>query len=278
MRTCCAAAAGVARPRFDRMGARLGQHFLIDSAAAEAVAAAVGAGPGRSILEVGPGRGALTMPLLRAGADVVAVELDEAAAAALPGRVPDAGRLRVVREDFLTFDLGSLGPGPWLVAGNLPYAVATPILQKLLLWPAWTRAALMFQKEVALRVAAAPGGADYGLLALSTRLRADAGILLELGPESFRPRPKVDSAVVVLRRLAAPRVPPEEEPAFWRLAKAAFSQRRKMAAGVLAKALRRPKAEIEAALAAAGADPAARPEDIPFECWAALAKKGRGLT
>jgi 16S rRNA (adenine1518-N6/adenine1519-N6)-dimethyltransferase len=212
----------------------------------------------------------LTRPLLAAGARVTAVETDGALAAAL-----SAPGLTVIHEDFLRFDLASLERGPWLVAGNLPYAVGTAILQKLLLWEDWTEATLMFQKEVALRIVAGPGGPDYGLLSLSARLRADAELVLELSPESFRPRPKVDSAVVRLRRLTAPRLAAADEAAFWRLAKAAFAQRRKMAAGVLAKALARPRADVEAALAAAGVPAAARPEEIPFEAWAELARSLR---
>jgi 16S rRNA (adenine1518-N6/adenine1519-N6)-dimethyltransferase len=256
------------------MKAKLGQHFLKDPNALDAIVSACGARAGDAVLEIGPGRGALTKPLLDAGARVTAVELDDALAAALKERFAGAA-LVVVNEDFLRLDLGALGPGPWKIAGNLPYAVATPILQKLLTWERWTTAALMFQKEVALRAVAEPGGADYGLLALSVRARADAALALELPPESFTPRPKVDSAVVALRRLDVPRLPVEDEASFWRLAKAAFGQRRKMAAGVLAGALRRPRAEVEEALAAAGAARDARPERIPFAAWTALARSLR---
>jgi len=251
--------------------AKLGQHFLTDQGALQDIVRASGAGPGDAVLEIGPGRGALTAHLLAAGAKVFAVEADPALAARLPGLLKSE-RLDVVDEDFLRFDLAALGGGPWLVVANLPYAVGTAILQKLLLWERWTTAALMFQKEVALRAVAGTGGADYGLLALSVKLRADAQIALELPPSAFRPRPQVDSAVVLLRRLAAPRVPAADEPAFWRLAKAAFGQRRKMAAGVLSKALSLPRADVEAAFAAAGVAAGARPEEIPFEVWAALAK------
>jgi 16S rRNA (adenine1518-N6/adenine1519-N6)-dimethyltransferase len=251
--------------------AKLGQHFLTDQGALEDIVRASGVAKGDLTLEIGPGRGALTKPLLAAGAIVTAVEADDAFAAALPGALKSPN-LTVVSEDFLRFDLASLGKGPWIVVGNLPYAVGTPILQKILLWDGWTTATLMFQKEVALRLVAGTGGPDYGLLGLSVHLRADAELALELPPSSFRPRPQVDSAVVSLRRLEAPRVPAEDEKSFWRLAKTAFGQRRKMAASVLGKALVRPRAEIEAAFAAAGVAPSARPEEIPFAAWAALAR------
>lgn len=251
---------------------RLSQHFLTDQGALQDILAASGVRAGDAVLEIGPGRGALTVPLLEAGARVTAVEMDDAFAAGLPARVKTPERLVVVNEDFLRLDLAALGRGPWIVVGNLPYAVGTPILQKLLLWDAWTRATLMFQKEVALRIASPTGCADYGLLTLSVRNRADAEVVLELSPESFRPRPNVDSAVVILRRLPAPRVPAQDERAFWRLAKIAFGQRRKMAAGVLAKTLGRPRSEVEAAFKSAGIAVDARPEAIPFSAWAEMAK------
>ena len=251
--------------------ARLGQHFLTDQGALDDIVRASGVGPGDLTLEIGPGRGALTKPLLAAGARLTAIEADEAFAAALPGALKSPA-LTVVQEDFLRYDLASLAKGPWIVVGNLPYAVGTPILQKILLWDGWTTATLMFQKEVALRLVAGTGGPDYGLLGLSVHIRADAELALELPPSAFRPRPLVDSAVVVLRRLEKPRVPPENEKNFWFLAKTAFGQRRKMAASVLGKALGRPRPEVEAAFAAVGVAPAARPEEIPFEAWAALAR------
>lgn len=251
--------------------AKLGQHFLTDQGALQDIVRAAGVRPGDSVLEIGPGRGALTKPLLDAGAKVFAVEADGAFAAALPGAMKTPDRLTVVHEDFLRFDLAPLGAGPWLVVANLPYAVGTAILQKVLTWDRWTTATLMFQKEVALRAVSGTGGPDYGLLALSVRLRADAELVLELPPSAFRPRPQVDSAVVLFRRLESPRLSADLEKRFWLLAKTAFAQRRKMAASVLSKALHRPRAEVEAAFASAGVAPDARPEHVPFEAWAALA-------
>lgn len=256
------------------MGVKLGQHFLRDEAARDAVASLASPHQGEPTLEIGPGRGAITGRLLRAGARVTAVELDDAVAAALPGFVGRflTANLTVINEDFLRLPLATLGPGPWLVVGNLPYAVGTPILQKILSWDGWTRAVLMFQKEVAERIVAPCGGADYGLLRLSVHARADAVLALSVPSAAFTPAPKVDSAVVVLTRLVSSRLPATEQKAFWRLAKLAFTQRRKMAAGVLASALGRPRAEVDAALAAAGLEATARPEQIPFDGWRALAR------
>lgn len=254
------------------MGARLGQHLLRDERARDDVAGLVGAAEGTKVLEIGPGRGALTGRLTASGAEVTAIELDDILAMKLPGMVGTPPNLTVLNEDFLRVDLASLGAGPWLVAGNLPYAVGTPILQKLLLWDGWTRAVLMFQKEVALRVCAEPGGADYGLLSLSVKARARAVYALDVTKDKFAPPPKVDSGVVVLTRLEEPRLSAALEPRFWTLAKLAFAQRRKMASSVLAKALGKSRADVDAAFAAAGVRPDARPETVAFESWVKLAE------
>lgn len=256
------------------MGARLSQHFLRDEGYRDAVAGLLHLGPGDRVLEIGPGRGALTGRLLATGAAVTAIELDEIIAGKLPGMVgPEAAKnLKTINEDFLRFDLRELGPGPWIVIGNLPYAVGTPILQKLLTWNQWNRAVLMFQLEVGERIVAKIGGADYGLLSLSVIARADAEMAFEVPRAAFMPVPKVDSAVVVLTRHDPPRLAAAEEKGFWRLAKIAFSQRRKMASGVLSKATGKPRGEVDAAFAAAGLDVSVRPEEIPFDVWRALAR------
>src|SRR5206468_1400311 len=169
--------------------ARLSQHFLADESARDAVVAALGAARGEKVLEIGPGRGVLTGPLVDTGAAVTAVELDDRLYRSLDEKLGPRG-LRVVHADFLQVDLERLGDGPFAVIANLPYAVGSPILQRLLPWAGWTRAVLMFQKEVALRLCAQPGTADYGLLTLSTQLWARPEYLLDVGPASFRPPPK----------------------------------------------------------------------------------------
>jgi 16S rRNA (adenine1518-N6/adenine1519-N6)-dimethyltransferase len=244
------------------VGAKLGQHFLKDEKAIAAIVSAAGTG---NVLEIGPGRGAITLPLLKAGATVTAIEKDDV----LAERLSD--RLTIINEDFLRAELPA---GKWRVVGNLPYAVATPILQKLLLWDGWDEAVLMFQKEVAERVCAPVGGADFGLLRLSVLLRAQAELLFTLPPGAFAPPPKVDSAVVRLRRLPKPVLGPEEERAFWRPVKAAFQQRRKVAAKTIAGVLGIGKEAVEAELEKLGLRKDARPETIPFEAWLAL---GRAL-
>ena len=251
--------------------ARLSQHFLKDESVRDAVVSAAGARPGANVLEIGPGRGVLTEPLLESGATVTAVELDDRLYASLLERFGPRG-LRLVHEDFLRVDFARLDAPPYLVVSNLPYAVGTPILQRLLSWSGWTQAVLMFQNEVARRLCATPDGPDYGLLTLSTLIWAEPEFLLEVPPDAFRPPPKVSSGVVRLRRRPAPLIPPERQDPFFKLAKAAFAQRRKMAAGTLSAATSLPRGQIEAAFARAGVSATARPENIPFPAWVALAQ------
>jgi 16S rRNA (adenine1518-N6/adenine1519-N6)-dimethyltransferase len=256
------------------VGAKLGQHFLVDEGVRDSIVAAARLTGAETVLEIGPGRGVLTSELLAQAARVVAVELDDHYAASLAERPRvDVSRLSVVHRDFLAVDLDSLGPGPFVVVGNLPYAVAAPILQRVLAWPRWKTAVLMFQKEVAARITAEPGGPDYGLLTLSVLLRARPEPIADAGRLCFSPPPKVDSAVVRLTRLDEPRLDPEAEKKFFRLAKAAFTQRRKMAAAPLSGAAGKPRAEVVAALERLGVAPSARAQDIPFEAYLALPRE-----
>lgn len=252
------------------MGARLDQHFLSDPAVADNIVLASGARPGISVVEIGPGRGVLTERLLAAGAAVTAVEIDHRLANSLPGRLKDPN-LNMVCADFLRLNLASL-PAPCVVVSNLPYAVGTAIMLKLLDWPAWETAVLMFQKEVAERLGAEPGGRDFGTLTLAVNLKADVEYLMTVPREAFRPVPRVDSAVVRLTRLASPRLPAGlDEKDFTRLVRAAFSQRRKMAAKLVAGSLGLERAFVDAAFTACGLGAGARAETISLERFAALA-------
>jgi 16S rRNA (adenine1518-N6/adenine1519-N6)-dimethyltransferase len=255
------------------MGARLDQHYLVDEGVRDAVVAAAELGPQDQVLEIGPGRGILTRELISRARRVVAVELDELLAAYLGPSLHMPANLSVVQSDFLEFDLKQLGSGPWKVAANLPYAVATPILQRILAWPAWTQAVLMFQKEVAERLIAAPGGGDYGLLTLSVRIFAEAEPVVDAPPDAFRPRPKVDSAVVRLRRRPEPLIPADSQAGFFKVARAAFGQRRKMALGLLSRAFGLERNAVAEAFSACGVPASARAENITFEAFAALARR-----
>ncbi|MEK7746299.1 MAG: 16S rRNA (adenine(1518)-N(6)/adenine(1519)-N(6))-dimethyltransferase RsmA [Elusimicrobiota bacterium] len=252
------------------------QHFLIDGETADRIVSAAALRPGESVLEIGPGKGVLTERLLASGARVRAVEIDRSLAAALRERFGPAG-LEVVEADFLRADPAALGT-PDAVVSNLPYSVGTHMLRRLFVWPVWRRAVLMFQKEVARRVLAQPGGKGYGLLALSTLIHADAEPVCDAPRACFQPPPKVDSAVVLLFRREKPRLPEGVgEEGFFRVARAAFSQKRKMAAKSIASALGVPKEEVWAALEGCGVPRSARAEEIGPEAFSALARSLRGF-
>lgn len=212
----------------------LGQHFLLDPGVLARVARAAGPLEGRHVLEVGPGPGGLTRALLDSGAaSVVAVEVDPRAVAAVRELAADEARLTVMEADATALDTAALVPAPRVVVANLPYNVATPLLVGWLRQAAaWERLTLMFQREVAERLCAAPASAAYGRLGVLAQWTCDVAMAMELAPGAFWPPPKVWSAVVTL----APRAG-QPDPALFaameRLTAAAFGQRRKMLRGAL---------------------------------------------
>ncbi len=251
----------------------LGQHFLFDAALLKRIAAAGGPVEGKTIIEVGPGPGGLTRALLDAGVGkLIAVELDDRFADGLEAW-PEAtsGRLHVVRGDARVFDERRViakagGETPVMIVANLPYNVGTPLMVKWLKAGDWRGdMVLMFQKEVALRICAAPDEEHYGRLAVLTRAVMRPRIAMTLPPGAFRPPPKVDSAVVVLTPL-----PPAEAfsdlEAMETITAAAFGQRRKM----LRAALRSLDGGVEA-LAAAGIDATRRAETLTQDEFRLLA-------
>lgn len=247
----------------------LGQHFLLDPAVCARIATLAGDLSGRHVIEVGPGPGGLTRALLATpAAEVVAVELDRRAVAALAelaGVHP--GRLRIVEGDALAIDTAALVPAPRRVVANLPYNVATPLLVGWLrMAAAFEGLTLMFQQEVAERICAAPDTEAYGRLSVLAQWRCEAEMLLRLPPGAFSPPPKVWSAVVGLS-------PRAEDPgpalfaAMERLTAAAFGQRRKMLRGSL-KSL----GGAEALLEAAGIEGSRRAETLSVAEFDRLAR------
>ena len=203
----------------------LGQHFLHDESVLARIAAALQISPGDRVLEVGPGEGALTRHLLAAGARVTAIEIDRNLAARLRATFAGESRFELVEADVLAVDLAQLvAPEPTAIVGNLPYYITSPIVRKTLeLGDRIARAVFLVQKEVAERIAAGPGSRDYGYLSVLCRLRSEPEYLFRVRPGSFRPPPKVESAVVRL----TPRPGPQPEPRFLQFLEAAFRQPRK---------------------------------------------------
>ena len=202
---------------------KLGQHFLIRGSILERIAAAACPAPQDLVVEIGPGRGALTEKLLKRAARVVAVEVDPLLVERLHLRFPAEPRLEIVCADVLQTDLAQWGPA--IIAGNLPYYIASPILEQVLpLTP--PRAVFLIQKEVAERLVARPGDREYGYLTVRTALFARARLLFDVKPAAFHPPPKVDSAVVLLEpRTSDPGLPGRD--AFLRFVAQCFRHKRK---------------------------------------------------
>jgi 16S rRNA (adenine1518-N6/adenine1519-N6)-dimethyltransferase len=248
---------------------RFGQHFLHDPGILRRIVEALAPQPGDRLLEIGPGEGALTLPLLRACGHLVAIELDRDLIESLAERARDVGRLDIVSADVLTVDFAALaGDTPLRVVGNLPYNISTPILFHCLEHAAAIRDMhFMLQKEVVDRMAAPPGSKTYGRLSVMLQLRCTVEPLFKVPPGAFRPPPKVDSAVVRLTPLPAHELPDADTRLIERLVRAAFGQRRK----TLANALHR--IATAAQIDAAGLDPRARAEQLAPGAFVALARQ-----
>jgi 16S rRNA (adenine1518-N6/adenine1519-N6)-dimethyltransferase len=251
----------------------LGQNFLFDLNLTARIARAGGPLEDVTVYEIGPGPGGLTRALLSLGAArVIAVERDERAIAALrdiTARYPD--RLVIVAADALTFDpRARFVSGPVRIVANLPYNIATALLTNWLSiepWPPWYESAvLMFQREVAERIVAAPGSKSYGRLSVFVQWRCDAHILFDVNASAFVPPPKVKSSLVRF----VPRTAPMscDRGLLEAVTQAAFGQRRKM----LRQSLRSLGADVPALLAVAGLDPTGRAEDVSIEEFVLLAR------
>jgi 16S rRNA (adenine1518-N6/adenine1519-N6)-dimethyltransferase len=252
----------------------LGQNFLLDLNLTRRIARAAGPLEGVTVIEVGPGPGGLTRALLMEGAGkVIAIERDERCLAALEEiAAAYPGRLDIVGGDAREIDYASLPLAqPARLVANLPYSVGTPLLIGWLKtdpWPPWfDRLVLMFQREVGDRIVAAPGGKDYGRLAVLAQWRTKPRILFSLPPDAFTPKPKVASAVVEF----VPRERPEPACDVGRLERvtaAAFGQRRKM----LRSSLRQLTPDAESLLEGLGLDPKARAEELQIADFCRIAE------
>jgi 16S rRNA (adenine1518-N6/adenine1519-N6)-dimethyltransferase len=247
----------------------LGQHFLLDPNLGRAIAADSGAGPGDRVVEIGAGLGSLTRALAETGAEVLAIELDRALLPALEESVSGLDGVKVLTADAMAFE--ALGDHEWILAGNLPYNVATPlVLETLARAPRIRRLVVMVQREVGERLAAGPGDEGYGAPSVRVAYRARASIVRRVPAAVFWPRPKVASLVVALDRRERPPVAVEEA-RLWRVVDAGFAERRK----TMRNALRRLGLGLDEAgraLDDAGIDPAARAETLSLEDFARVAE------
>jgi 16S rRNA (adenine1518-N6/adenine1519-N6)-dimethyltransferase len=260
------------------LGARktLGQHFLLDLNLTRRIARAAGNLAEGTVIEVGPGPGGLTRALLAEGAArVVAIERDRRCIDALQDLADAAeGRLTLMEGDAAAIDAAELGPPPRRIVANLPYNISTVLLVRWLRQAdAFASLTLMFQKEVADRIVAAPGSKSYGRLSVMANWRCDTRILFNLPARAFTPPPKVASSVIRFDPLPAPRFPATWD-AMETVVAAAFGQRRKMLRG----ALRSLKVDTGRLLGEAGINPEARAETLTVEQFAVLARAYASLS
>lgn len=255
----------------------LGQNFLIHQGVVNRIVAAARLQADEPVLEVGPGRGALTVPLARSAGHVVAVEKDPWLVDYLGGKLRAAGmgHVRLVQADILRWNFEGLvagGGSRFVVLGNIPYNISSPLIETLLRHRGlFSRAILMLQKEMAARLTAAPGGKAYGAMTVLVRYATSVTHVLDVSREAFRPRPKVDSAVVRFDFGAPYPRRARDEAVFRRVVKGAFGHRRKTLLNALLRMLEPWAAEeLGAAFEHCGIDPRRRAETLDMEDFLCL--------
>lgn len=242
------------------MSRRLGQHFLTDRRALARIADTLALTGAETVVEIGPGRGALTELLLARAARVVAIELDDALAVHLRSRFPN---LEVVHADVRDVALADVaGGGPFVLAGNIPYYITTPILFHALEPPMPQRSVFLVQKEVADRVVAEPGSKTYGALSVNVQAVAEPKLIARVPPGAFSPPPKVDSAILFMEPREDPLITPAEQQAFSEMVIAAFGLRRKQMRRVIRTLAELSPDAAERILNEAGIDAESRPETL----------------
>jgi len=254
----------------------LGQHFLSDRRILGRIADALQLKGGETVLEIGPGRGALTDILAERAGRLIAIEYDRALADLLRQRYAKRGNVLIAEADVLEVSLGELAAGPYVLVGNVPYYITTPILFHALVPPRAERAVYLVQREVADRLAASPGSKEYGGLTVNVAAVAKAETLFRVPAGAFSPPPKVESAVVRITPLATPLVQPAEEKTLRTLVQNAFGMRRKQMRRVVRSLLALDAPAADALLAAAHIDPEVRPETLSPEQFVALLRASRG--
>ena len=249
---------------------RFGQNFLTDRHALQRIADALQLEGHETVIEVGPGKGALTDLLVGRAARLACIELDRDLVALLRERYHDRPHVEIVSADVLEVDLPALAGGPFALVGNVPYYITTPIIFHALRAPRPTRCVFLVQREVAERLVAAPGTREYGALAVNVGLVADVEIAGPVGAGAFFPRPKVESAIVRITPRAVPRALADEEAAVRAFVTGCFGQRRRQLPRAIRTVSGATAAQAATAVAEAELDPLARPEDLSPDAFVAL--------
>lgn len=256
---------------------RFGQHFLTDRRVLVAIADALELTGSETVVEIGAGRAQLTELIRPRARRLIAVEIDRALAAALRERYGSDSDVTVVEGDVLEMDLPALAGGPFVLAGNVPYYITTPILFQALRPPRPDRALFLVQREVADRITAAPNSAGYGALSVNVQAVAKAELVFNVGAKAFKPPPKVESAVIRITPLSEPLVSADQAREFQTFVQAVFAMRRKQLQRVLRSLLVVPPAEVVALLERGGWAPSARPETLSPAEFARLFAAVRAL-
>jgi 16S rRNA (adenine1518-N6/adenine1519-N6)-dimethyltransferase len=245
---------------------RFGQHFLTNTRILDRIADALGPGPGDRVLEIGPGHGALTRALVARQAQVTVIEIDRDLIPALSARFPE---VRLVEADALELDWNEVmepASGRWLVTGNIPYNITSPLIDKALTPPRPARIVFLVQKEVADRVTAAPGGGEFGALTVGVQSVAKAERLFTVPAGAFTPAPRVDSAVIRLTPLEQPLVSDRAIPSYRRMVTGLFGFRRKQLGRGLRELTGWPAERVSEILSGLEIEPSHRPEVLaPIE-------------
>ncbi len=251
---------------------RFGQHFLISPDIIAEIVRVIAPVPDRTVVEIGPGRGALTIPLLESGARLVAVEIEKDAAGYLGRTLRDHPRFRLLRQDFLGLEPEQVGTGRFILVGNLPYSITSPVIDWVIRHRVRIeRACFMVQKELADRLGAAPNSKDWSPLSIFTQRCLRVIRHFDVGPENFKPRPKVMSTVISLRPVKTATLP--DPGLFEKVVRASFRHRRKLLVNNLVPEMVESAEEARGLLRAAGLAENCRAEQVGIGQFSELTKR-----
>ena len=257
-------------PRLPPPRKRLGQHFLTDQRALDKIADALNITPQDTVIEIGPGRGALTDRLADRAGRLITVEVDKLLIPILRARYAARPHVSVIESDVLELDLGEVAGGPYLLVGNVPYYITTPIIFHAMKRPRPERSVFLVQREVADRAVAPPNSNEYGALSVNLQALANVAVRGLVKATAFNPPPSVESAILHITPRTDPVIEEHEEAAFRKLVIASFGLRRKQLRRVVRTVRGLSAEQADAALAIARIDPEARPETLSAAQFAAL--------
>ncbi len=257
---------------------RLGQHFLHDVSVLEAIAQATAPTADETVVEIGPGRGALTELLARRPNRLIAIEIDRALSNNLRHHYASHQNVTIIEQDVLDVDVAAIAAGPFVVVGNVPYYITTPILFHVLRPPFPRHAVFLVQREVAERIVAPPGSRTYGALSANVQAISGARILRIVPPGAFKPPPKIESAVIRVTPRPDPIITGDEVDRYRGFVQALFAMRRKQVGNALRSAGNLSAEQAAGVLADLTIDPRARPETLSPEQFAGLMRASRAIS